>query len=347
LQKAVTGDNLSLAEAATWRSPGELPLTRVSRISGPLLARLVAAATACAAATALAGYSKGAEAVVDKVIAHVGLDEVTQQEVDNELRLAKVPPDKRDEQTLKAILSQVIARKYMVRHALAAKLDQEPQVSLDLLRSREQVLAGAYAQHGLAVKTSAIAKADIDGYIQAHPAQFAKRQLFQIEQVSFPPLKDMGGLTAATKDFKSLDQVEAKLNELGIKFNRGTGTLDGATIAPELLKVLLVRNPVDIFFVSSKTSATFFKVASVEEKPLTDEDAYKFAKQELSADFTRKMAQQIMDAALATAKYEGDYVHVMATPTPAAKVQIPSASGEEPAAEKEPTSKTLRESPKN
>jgi hypothetical protein len=54
-----------------------------------------------------------------------------------------------------------------------------------------------------------------------------------------------------------------------------------------------------------------------------------------------------MDAALASAKYEGDYAHIMATPTPAAKVQMPSASGEEPAAEKEPTSETLRESPKN
>ena len=326
---------------------GRVPLMHVSRISGPLLARLVAAATAFAAATALAGYSKSAETVVGKVIAHVGPDEVTQQEVDNELRLAKVPSDKRDEQTLKAILSQVIARKYMVQQALAAKLDQEPMVSLDLLRSREQVLAGAYAQHGLAAKTSVIAKADIDGYIQAHPAQFAKRQLFQIEQVSFPPLKDMDSITAATKDFKSLDQVEAKLNELGVKFNRGKGTLDGATIAPELLKVLLARNPVDIFFVRSNTSATFFKVTSAEEKPLTGEDADKFAKQQLSTDFARKIAQQIMDAALASAKYEGDYVHVMATPTPAAKVQIPSASGEEPAAEREPTSKAPRESPKN
>ena len=53
----------------------------------------------------------------------------------------------------------------MVQQALAAKLDQEPMVSLDLLRSREQVLAGAYAQHGLAAKTSVIAKADIDSYI--------------------------------------------------------------------------------------------------------------------------------------------------------------------------------------
>jgi hypothetical protein len=80
LQKAVSEDNLSLAEAAMEKL-GRVPLMHVSRISGPLLARLVAAATAFAAATALAGFSKSAEMVVGKVIAHVGPDEVTQQEV--------------------------------------------------------------------------------------------------------------------------------------------------------------------------------------------------------------------------------------------------------------------------
>ena len=198
MQKAVSEDNLGLAGAATWRSSGEYLDARFTNFRPAIGAGTVAAITAFAAATALAGYSKGAETVVGKVIAHVGPDEVTQQEVDNELRLAKVPSDKRDEQTLKAMFSVVIARKYMVQRALAAKLDQEPMVSRDLLRSREQVLAAAQ-RHGLAAKTSVIAKADIDRYIQAHPAQFAKRQLFQIEQVSFPPQKDMESITDAPK----------------------------------------------------------------------------------------------------------------------------------------------------
>ena len=48
---------------------------------------------ALAAAIALAGCGKKQETGrrVGQVIAHVGPDDVTQQEVDNELRLAKVP----------------------------------------------------------------------------------------------------------------------------------------------------------------------------------------------------------------------------------------------------------------
>jgi len=37
----------------------------------------------------------------------------------------------------------------------------------------------------------------IEDYIQSHPDQFAKRRLYQIEQISFPAQKDMESLTAA------------------------------------------------------------------------------------------------------------------------------------------------------
>ena len=44
---------------------------------------------------------------------------------------------------MKASLSRIIERKYLVQQARAAKLDREPTVHLDLLRSREQIFAGA------------------------------------------------------------------------------------------------------------------------------------------------------------------------------------------------------------
>src|SRR4029077_20986368 len=112
-------------------------------------------------------------------------DDVTQQELDNELRLANVPADKRNDQIIKAALSRIVERKYLVQQAIAAKLDREPTVHLDLLRSREQVLAGAIMQRNLAAKAGSIGKADIDKFIAAHPLQFAKREIFNIEQITF------------------------------------------------------------------------------------------------------------------------------------------------------------------
>ena len=116
-----------------------------------------------------------AQAGGEQVIAHSASVDVTQQELDNELRLANAQASQRTDQTIKAALTQIIARKYMAQQALAAKLDSERTVDLDLLRSREQVLAGAYTQHELSTKSSAISMAEVGQYIEAHPDQFAKR----------------------------------------------------------------------------------------------------------------------------------------------------------------------------
>ena len=65
---------------------------------------------------ALAGCGQkkdGGEAVkaMGQVIAHVGTDDITQPELDNEMRLANVPPDKRkDDAIIKAALSRIIER---------------------------------------------------------------------------------------------------------------------------------------------------------------------------------------------------------------------------------------------
>jgi EpsD family peptidyl-prolyl cis-trans isomerase len=322
---------------------GERNLLYVSR---NLKGRWRIAATICAliAATALGGCGKkqDTQAAVGQVIAHVGPDDVTQQEVDNELRLANVPADKRSDEVVKAILSRIIERKYLVQQAIAAKLDREPTVHLDLLRSREQILAGAYIQRDLGAKATGISKNEVDAYIQAHPDQFARRQVYQIEQISFPPQKDMEALAAATKDFNSLSQVEAKLNQLDIKFTRGTATMDSATLPPEMKKAIDARKPDDVFFFRSRTSATYFKVTSVDDKPLTGDDADQFAKRELHGDLARKTATDTYNAALASAKYEGDYARIMTTPPPATGEapagETPAgaaATGEKPDAQKE------------
>ena len=223
--------------------------------------RIAAIACALPAAMLLAGCGKKEEgqAVVGQVIAHVGPDDVTQQELDNELRLANVPADKRTDEIVKAALTRVVERKYLVQQAIAAKLDREPTVHLDLLRSREQILAGAYVQRDLSSKMSSISKNEIDSYIQAHPQQFDKRELFQIEQISFTPPNNIEALVAATKDLKSLDQVEAKLNEMNIKFSRGTATLDSATMPGEMLQALEAKKPDDVFFIRSRAKRQLFQ----------------------------------------------------------------------------------------
>ena len=322
--------------------------------------RIGALACALPVAMLLAGCGKKqeAQAVIGQVIAHVGPDDVTQQELDNELRLANVPADKRTDEIVRAALTRIVERKYLVQQALAAKLDREPTVHLDLLRAREQILAGAFVQRDLAGKMSAVSKNEIDGYIQGHPKQFEQRELFQIDQISLATPKNVEALAAATKDFKSLDQVVAKLNEMNIKFSRGPATLDSATMPAEMLKVLDARKPDDIYFIRSRGSASFFKVTSVDQKPLTGDQANEFARREVRVDIGRKDAQEISKAALADSKFEGNYAHIMATPAPAAAAPAPATEGTTPSETTEsppgaaqttepPAGETQKDQPKN
>ena len=261
--------------------------------------------------------------MVGQVIAHVGTDDVTQQELDNELRLAGIPADKRTDAIVKDALARVIERKYLVQQALAGKLDREPTVHLDILRSREQILAGAFVQRDLSSKVSTVSKNEIDSYIQAHPKQFDQRELFQIEQISLAAPKDMDALAAATKDDKSLDQVK-RVNPMNIKFSRGAATLDSATIPAPMLKALEARKPDDVFFIRARGgSASYFKVTSVDPKPMPADDASEFAKREVRAEIARKSAEDASQAALANAKYEGDYARIMTTPAPRAPRRRP------------------------
>ena len=320
--------------------------------------RIVAIACALPAAMLLAGCGKKAAepAVVGQVIAHVGPDDVTQQELDNELRLANVPVDKRSDAILKAALSRIVERKYLVQQAIAAKLDREPTVHLDLLRSREQILAGAFVQRELSSKMSSVSKNEIDSYVQAHPKQFDQRELFQVDQISLTTPKDVEALSAATKDFKTLDEVEAKLNSMNLKFSRGTATLDSATMPAEMLKVLDARKADDIYFIRSKGNSSFFKVTSVDQKPLTTEEANEFAKRQVRVDIGRQGAEAISKSALADAKFEGDFARIMTTatptPTPASDAaappgaQAPATEGAPPATET-PGGESQKEQPKN
>ena len=251
-----------------------------------------------------------------QVIAHVGADDVTIQELENEFRWANVPPDKRDDAAVKRMLSELIARKYLVQQALAAKLDREPTLHLDIMRSREQVLAGAIMQRNLMAKAGAIGKTEIDKYMGAHPSQFANREILNIDQIVLPITANIQSVIDATKDFKSLDQVDQKLTELGVLHSRSTGVLDSANISDEFLAALEAKKADDIFFVRAGSNGTFFKVTGAQSKPLTGEEAANRARQALRSELLRAEGAQIAQAADASAKYEGDYARIMGKQPP-------------------------------
>ena len=166
------------------------------------------------------------EAPKSQVVAKIGNEVVTVQELDNEFRLGNVTAEKRkDPDTIKRVLGELVTRKYLVQQALDAKLDREPTVLLDILRSKELVLANALASRDVTTKSSSISATDIDNYIAHNPLKFANRQVMSVEQISFPLSSTSQALIEATKEMKTLDEVDQKLTGMGVQHGRSAGAI--------------------------------------------------------------------------------------------------------------------------
>jgi EpsD family peptidyl-prolyl cis-trans isomerase len=278
------------------------------------VARISLAALLCG--FILSGCGKGSDnqaaAPKGQVAAQLGNEVVTTQELENELRLDNVPADKqKDPEILKRVLGDLVTRKYLARQALDSKLDREPGVLLDILRSRDMVLANAAISRSVAGKVSAISKADIDKYIANNPAKFANRRLMTVEQVTFAIGANAQSVIDTVRYAKSLDEIDQKLTALNIQHSRSTGTLNSADLPESLFNQMQMKRPDDVFFLRAGPNGVFVVVKSEEIRPLSGEAAINFARQSLRADLFKSEIGMASVAANLEAKYQDDYAKLM------------------------------------
>jgi EpsD family peptidyl-prolyl cis-trans isomerase len=275
------------------------------------LCRLAAIVGCCGILLAACGKKAGDQAVSrGQVVAHVGDQVVTTQELENEFRWANVPVDKqKDPEFIKRVLSELVVRKYLLQQALAAELDREPGVLLDLLRSREQVLENAFLMRSVASK--APGKTDVDKYIANNPSKFANRKLLSVEQIGFPLGPTSQSVIDANKEAKSLDEIDQQLTSAGIPHSRQMGTLSSGDIPPDFYNSIEAKKADDVFFVRSGPNGVFFKVKGEEARPLEGEAAANLARQLMRADALKAEAGIASYSANLEAKYEGEYAKIM------------------------------------
>ncbi len=277
---------------------------------------LISLTAALVCGVVLSGCGKGgdnqAAAPKGQVVAHVGSEVITTQELENEFRLDNIPADKqKDPETLKRVLGDLVARRNMVRRALDSKLDREPGVLLDILRSRELVLANAAISRNIAAKVAALSNADLERYVVNNPTKFANRQLLAVEQITFPIGPNTQSVIDATRDLKSIDEIDQKLTAMNVPHSRSTGLLNSAELPESLFNQMRMKKPDDVFFVRAGANGVFIVVKSEETRPLSGEAAINLARQALRADLLKSEIGMASVAANLEAKYEGDYAKLM------------------------------------
>lgn len=245
-----------------------------------------------------------------QVVARVGNEVITTQELDNEFRIAGVTPDKqKDPEIVKRVLGEIVVRKYLLQQAITAKLDREPGVLLDLLRVREQVLGNAMLNRAASAK--APTKADIDRYIAKNTWKFADRKLFSVDEIIIPLTLATQNFVNANKDAKSLDELLQQLTTSGIPHGRQLGVLSSSDLPEELVGLIQRRKDDDIFFTRVGTNGLFFKVRAEEGRPIEGDAAINLARQMIRADALSAELGLASYSAKLEAKYEGDYAEIM------------------------------------
>lgn len=258
----------------------------------------------------LVGCGQATAETSKQVIAHVGDQVVTTQELESEFRILNVPAERqKDPQVIKRVLGEVVVRKYLYEQAVAAKLDREPTILLDILRSREQVLDNAFLTRAAAAK--APDQAAIDKYISENPNKFADRKLLKIEKIGFAiPAGDDSALEA-NRNANSLDEIDRHLGEAKIPHVRQMGELNSAELSVDMSTAISNRKDTDVFFVRSGQSGVFFKVLDASPQPLSGDAAVNVARQLMRADALRSEVALAAYQANLKASYEGDYANIM------------------------------------
>lgn len=131
----------------------------------------------------LAGCSEGTSVAQSQVAARVNKGEISVHQVQHVLerqaRALREPP----EMAAKRILDSLVEQELAAQAARTEGLDQDPAVVQALQLAQREVLAKAY-QDRLASKARGSTSDEIDRYYESHPALFAQRRLYVIQETA-------------------------------------------------------------------------------------------------------------------------------------------------------------------
>ena len=279
-----------------------------------LLTGIVGAIAIGATVAGCAKHDGQDSAVTGQVVGRVGAQVITVAELNNEMRLANIPPDKqKDPGQVRGMLTELMVRKYLVQQAAQEKLDREPGILMNLMRTRELDLANAYVAQKLAARP--VSDFEVQQYIEKNPARFAQRRMMTIEEISIADTHNAEAIVDALKSAKSLDEVDLSLNAL--PHSRSVSMIAEVDIPAALVKALKDNDSSHPVYARAGARMTFFQAKS-DLYPLEGQAAMSQARQILKTEQLRAEMRAQTSAASTAAKYEGAYASIMAASAPTA-----------------------------
>lgn len=269
---------------------------------------------------ALAGCQKKAEG---QVVAVVNGEEITLTELNAEIAELNVPASADKDQVRSSVLQRMVDRRLLVQAAKESGLDRDPEYLTQERRMREQLLVNMYGRRTMDTVKVPDAAA-IDKYIAERPQMFTDRQRLIMDQIQFDPPAD----TTRLKELESahsMAEVATRLKAMGIAFQQGRGSLDTASIAPDMLTRIKALPAGEPFIVPANGKLVVSVITGTEAVPVPEEQARQMAGQAMRNEELNKIGETRLKEAKATAKIE--YQAGFEPKDNAASPALPAAEG--------------------
>lgn len=219
----------------------------------------------------VAGCGGGGASQSSQSLVRVNGDEITIHQLNAQLQGANISPDK-STQAGQELLKLLVDRQILVQEAIKTNVERQPGVMQALENARARILAQAYLEEKLARLPRPTA-AEVAAYRNAHPALFAARTLYVMEQLVFDPVSDQAALTSLSETASELEQVKSWLEARKVAYTQTTTTYRPEAMAPELLARLQTMKPGELIFLSGNGRTVVGQMAERIAQPLSEKES--------------------------------------------------------------------------
>lgn len=237
-----------------------------------------------------------------QVAAVVNGEEITLQEINQEIGGAQLPNGAAKKGIQQAALQKIVDRRLVAQVARDEGIDKQPEYLIRQRQADELLLIQMFGQKlGRAARMPDAA--EIDKYIAAHPMAFGERVIYQLDRIQFPMPANPQQLQAL-KDDHSLPAVMSRLSSLGIKFTRSAGQLDTAMVPPQIMAQIKALPAGEPFAIPEGNMVTISAVTGSQSQPLLGAEARPLALQRLRTESLQNTLSERLKNARTSAKIE-------------------------------------------
>lgn len=173
-----------------------------------------------------------------------------------------------NEEAAANVLEVLIDQELAAQAATAAGLNKDPDVIQALELQRREVLARAYHDH-IANKVNSPSSDEIDRYYDAHPALFAQRRLYLINDTAVEAGADeIALLKAAMPNVRGLIEVRLALEQLHLNYTARQYAQSAEDVPLSLLQVLSQTKQGDSIVVEQTGGARIYTILHLHPAPV-------------------------------------------------------------------------------